>query len=517
LAIAANTNAFPERSRALRECVDPYIQVVDKKSTCNFTGLNLLDVWRYFRHTWSMTYNSTPGRKMFFLVRDRAAPNHPVIGIGALGSAIVQLARRDAWIGWTADGIVDRLNREPTSQWARWIKGSLDELLCNVRKDDILRLARIRPSELAHPTSDTIQRLRSLAQRHRAKHRMLPQRKRHKEASGHSQVDWQRQSSTHLFRAKRAETLVELLEARRRLADSGLLAKPTVTTLKAALADRSGVRAIQSITRFVKAAHVGVDMMDITVCGAVAPYNALLGGKLVALLLTSSEVVQAYNQKYRSASSVIASSMAGKSIRRSPRLVLMGTTSLYGTASSQYNRLRIPAEQIDAETDLAYRAVGSTEGYGSYHFSKRTTVLLNEAVARRNNGHKVHSIFGEGVNPRLRKVRGALDVLGLPSDALLQHGSSRLIYMVPLATNFREILLGRDKKPRYLSGGLGMERISSYWLERWLSGRIERDGVLDEVAAHTLAYPIRHGARVPLADIAAIPDPAFGGGEHAET
>jgi len=36
---------------------------------------------------------------------------------------------------------------------------------------------------------------------------------------------------------------------------------------------------------------------------------------------------------------------------------------------------------------------------------------------------EVNSGFGEGVNPRLRKIRGALAELGLPQDELLEHGT----------------------------------------------------------------------------------------------
>jgi len=39
-------------------------------------------------------------------------------------------------------------------------------------------------------------------------------------------------------------------------------------------------------------------MMDITTCGAVAPYNHLLGGKLVSMLICSPEVVEYYKDKY---------------------------------------------------------------------------------------------------------------------------------------------------------------------------------------------------------------------------
>ena len=71
-------------------------------------------------------------------------------------------------------------------------------------------------------------------------------------------------------------------------------------------------------------------MMDIIICGAVAPYSVLLGGKLVCLLLTSSELVGFYRERYGEQASIIASSMKGEAVVRPPNLVLLATTSLYG-------------------------------------------------------------------------------------------------------------------------------------------------------------------------------------------
>ena len=53
----------------LRKVVDPYVQVVNNTDRCRHTGLRLGDIWRYFRHTWSNQYTSTPGRTMLVLVR----------------------------------------------------------------------------------------------------------------------------------------------------------------------------------------------------------------------------------------------------------------------------------------------------------------------------------------------------------------------------------------------------------------------------------------------------------------
>src|SRR5947207_1175477 len=137
----------PERLEEIRRCVNPYIQVVEPRATCNFTGLKLTDVWRYFRHTWNTTYFSTPGRKVWFLVRDRAAPNHPVVGIGAFGSAIIQLAPRDRWIGWNSDGFVAKIREEPTVAWARWLQSSLKTLVSSIFVSDFRSEGVIRKSE----------------------------------------------------------------------------------------------------------------------------------------------------------------------------------------------------------------------------------------------------------------------------------------------------------------------------------------------------------------------------------
>jgi hypothetical protein len=84
-------------------------------------------------------------------------------------------------------------------------------------------------------------------------------------------------------------------------------------------------------------------VVDVSICGAIHPYNELLGGKLVALVLHSKEVRDLYEGQYGERISLIASQMAGRPIRRSARLKVLTTTSLYGVGSSQYNRLKLRA------------------------------------------------------------------------------------------------------------------------------------------------------------------------------
>lgn len=489
----------------LAETISPYIELVIEDAWCPHTGLYLRDVWRYFRHTWVKTYNSLPGRSMMLLVRDAAARNHPLIGIAALGSAVAQQKIRDEWIGWDQDTFVQKVLQGPSREYGRWILESLDGLIKARYVDDLFGEGICHLIDIDYPTDPVIERLLKESEKAIGQHRLYPRAAHHKAQQAHSAEEgkWEEQARTGLFRSKRCKTLAQLLRIRQIFQGSGLKSG-SKEELEQALGCAPFRNALGQLVRMVKAEHVGIDMMDIVVCGAVAPYNVLLGGKLVCMLLCSPEVVKFYARRYGEQVSVIASSMKGSAVVRPPRLVLLSTTSLYGAGSSQYNRVRIPCDRIGgaAGEHVEYLALGTSRGYGTYHLSSISTEIAEKLVERRKSGRQVNSIFGEGANPRMRKMREAFDRVGLPSNEVLCHGNPRVVYGVALARNFRETLLGLDKTPSYylpLSNDREQTReISDYWRERWLVGRIGRPGILEEVTKHTLAYPVNHGARVVL-------------------
>jgi hypothetical protein len=106
------------------------------------------------------------------------------------------------------------------------------------------------------------------------------------------------------------------------------------------------------------------------------------------------------------------------------------------------------------------------------------------------------------VNPRLRKIRDGLNLLGLPTDELLNHGAPRLVYGVVLAHNAREYLLGRERTPKFIltpkDARAFSGHVARWWLMRWVVPRLASDAILARVARHTLIHPVRHGARVEL-------------------
>jgi hypothetical protein len=463
---------------ALAAVIDPYVQVIQGEERCELTGQRLRDIWRYFRHTWANAYKTVPGRSMMILVRDRAAEHHPVIGLAAISSAAVQIRDRDLWIGWHPESMGDA-HLAPTDALATWTERVIEEGLGAVLVDDLIADGLLSAEELTAPTDRAIAALRELAASSRRDHHADEE----VEGSSPDAQDWARLALTPLFRSKRALVLAELLELRRTLRAAWGELPPSGAALRKLAETGEGRRTLRRLLRKAKSDRVGLHLADITVCGAVPPYGDLLGGKLVCAMLMSPEVREAWRLRYQGTPSIIASSVAGRPITRPSELVLLTTTSLYGR-SSQYNRIVVPGDAlgIAPEQRLRYERLGMSEGYGTDHFSAATVDALSTLVEHERGFQRVNSVFGEGVNPRMRKIREGLEVLGVPTDKLLLHGNQRELYGVPLAENFREYLAGVDDTPRFLlpaeQATEMTERIAAWWRERWLRPRAQRAEVL---------------------------------------
>ena len=222
---------------------------------------------------------------------------HPVIGIAALGSPIVQIKERDDWIGWQSKPLLTRSLKAHTGY------GSLGSSPYGsgnweIYLDDLLEDGLYWPSLWSAPTQDAIDRLRKEAEARRNDHRRFVMRaefKRNVDA-GDSEA-WRQRAESDLFRSKRCLALADLLRSRAALA-SFVQPVPSRAGLADGLADPEGRRAVADIVRRAKAEAIGTEMADLTVCGAIAPYNALLGGKLVSMLSVSPSITRAYRDRY---------------------------------------------------------------------------------------------------------------------------------------------------------------------------------------------------------------------------
>lgn len=475
--------------------IRPYIQIVDS-GKCDLTGFQLHDIWRYFRHTWSNAYFTVPGRSMPILIRDAAMPDHPVIGLAAISSPVVQIAERDQWIGWDTDAFLDEVRKCPSDKIATWLAHRIEAQLSEIYVDDLLHDNVLQPRDLRCPSAEVIALLRADAERHRQKHHRTPLR----EVRQIGQDPWLERSTSPLFRSKRSAALADTLEAASALRPF-LSPEPSAEGLRNALRDKKAVAQIRRLVRRARGERVGTVIADLTVCGAVAPYNALAAGKLVGALAVSPKVIDAYRTKYARPSE-IASSMAGRSIERESRLSFISTTSLYGSGSSQYNRLRWPADVMGGskEEQISFTELGRSRSFGTSQFSDETVEALVRLSRVKGATVRVNSVFGEGVSPRLRKVRLGLAALGWPTSELLKHGRARIIYGVKLVENLRDYSLGIDADPHYLldPGMVDEASTANWWFERWGERRSAQSAVLETMRRHSLVRPITHGARVHL-------------------
>jgi hypothetical protein len=497
--------------KVLCDLVRPYIQFVHAASNCAITGLPLQDIWRYFRHTWTNPYESVPGRSMLFLVRDGAAPNHPVMGIGAISSAAVQLDARDRFIGWLGEDIVAECQRNPDPEYADWALATIDKALKAIYRQDFLEKG-ILPAKLPKQMPQSvIAKLQKLAAKARDDHYAragATQNKANGDASGVKAADWQKYARSSLFTSKRAREIAALLETRNTL-QSAFDGVAKAKRLEALFASGAGRAAFSKVVRLARSMTVGTEIADLTVCGAVPPYNALLGGKLVAMLAASPEVVLEYRQRYQSLPSIIASSMAGRAIVRPANLVFIGTTSLYGERPNQYDRTSYPCDVIGGPRgeSVRYRYLTShgrsrTSGVGTFQFGRDTKAAVEKYLSSTTNGRRVNNVFGEGTSPKLRSLRDGLNTLGMSSDEMLQHGIEKVVYGATLVANTAKYLLRLDDVPHYLfsldEAQASTAKIAQHWFERWAAARMERSETSTKLLAHTLVRPVRHGARVLL-------------------
>jgi hypothetical protein len=499
-------NVLPEEKRlaALDKEIKPYIQYAEPKKRCEETGYRLTDIWRYFRYTWTMEYRGIPGRSMSFLIRDAAAPHHPVIGIASLGSVAMSLEIRDEELGWESKTFLKMLNKTSKKRHAEWLLDVLERIIDEMYKDDFFGEGILSLSQIQYPTEITVQKLKDLNTAAVEAHRRSPAREILGLANKSPDTieDWTDVAKTDLYRSKRAKLLADMLNVRRVWQEHGFT-EPTVKALRKGLKEKAFGEAVKQLVRRRQSEKAGIDLMDINICGAVAPYNHLLGGKLVAMLLCSRELGKLYESRYSAAPSIIASGMCGKPTIREPRLVALTTTSLYSIGSSQYNRIKIPASELGLSSSnfIEYKKIGFTKGFGTFHFSKATAKACDQLMADRGI-KRVNHFFGEGPSPTLRKLRFGFAELGLPNGVLTKHGYRRVAYLVKLASNALEYSLGIDPEPKFFVRKKDEKKmsdlISAFWMKRWLSKRIQRPETLAAVRDHSLAYPIEHGAQVPI-------------------
>lgn len=198
------------------------------------------------------------------------------------------------------------------------------------------------------------------------------------------------------------------------------------------------------------------NVMDAFVLGAVPPYSYLLGGKLIALLVSSDEVRKAFSRKYGKTSTLITE----RSLRS--RLLLVTTTSALGR-SSIYNRIRFGGRTV-------FESIGYTRGSGEFHFSNGLYADIRRFAEANCKPTAKQERWGNGFRSRREVVRKTLIELGLSGD-WLYHGLEREVFAVSMAQNSRQVLNGQASRAQWHHTSVSV--LGEWYRQRWMVPRAQ--------------------------------------------
>ena len=197
-------------------------------------------------------------------------------------------------------------------------------------------------------------------------------------------------------------------------------------------------------------------IMDAFVLGAIPPYSMILGGKLVATSLMSSNIRQDFSKKYEGSVSIISGNVFNG------KLAAITTASALGK-SSIYDRIKVPRSS-------AFFHIGWSKGSGEFHFTNGLYEEMFKLVSNRVKWTK-NPLWGNGTRNRRVVVQQALRMMDLPSK-LIYHNIPRELFMVPLGSNTVKFLQGKSREIGYYK--ISNADLFKYSLDRWVIPRSQR-------------------------------------------
>jgi len=188
--------------------------------------------------------------------------------------------------------------------------------------------------------------------------------------------------------------------------------------------------------------------------GALPPYNQMLGGKLVALALTSNEIRDVYKSKYGNCTTLL------KERKINSDLLFLTTTSAFGR-SSIYNKLNYNEEKVAI-------SLGYTKGSGTFHIPEDIYIEIKEFL--RFNNIDVSTTFGKGPSRKLKLLDIAFSLLKLKN--FTYHHIPREYFLFPLVSNLSEII-ENNSVPLFYERPF--DTLVDYWKKRWCIPRVARN------------------------------------------
>src|SRR3989338_8542766 len=188
--------------------------------------------------------------------------------------------------------------------------------------------------------------------------------------------------------------------------------------------------------------------------GALPPYNNLLGGKLVAAMMSTDYVRRKFKEKYAK----IKTLMKDRSIPAD--LLFITTTGAYGK-SCVYSRFKMNGVEMA-------KFLGYTNGTGSFHIPN---FLYEDLILYLKKLHyDVQRGYGNGPSRKVRLIDQALTLLGFKNG--INHSIKRSVYLFPFAKNINAVI-NKGEKPQW--NKRSQKQVADFWKQRWAIPRAEKD------------------------------------------
>ncbi len=470
-----------EKISAIKEIIQPEIEFPNAKDKCDVTGISTNSIWKYFRYGWTLPQKSIPARTLQFMVRNKAMKNKPVMGIGSLTNAVLNLNDRDKKIGLNPRENLKRISESKEfyelfrSNSTKVLKNALqntrsDDFDLDLQKDDESKISLMKYQ------LDKLQELRNEELSGKIKKsdnitaRNIPKLE-------NGQFDWKKRSEQALFKLKRATKIYEILSSRKFFSENNYEdIKDDIYSSSDSGEIKNGAlySAVYVVNNLIKGDVLSENIFDLNVCGGIQPFSPLLAGKLVALSIFSSEIRNELSSRYKDMESEIASSTAGRAFIRQIKPLGFTTTSLYETGSSQYNRLYFE----NSKTKYKWEEIGMSEGSSNVYFSSKLSAILTSYLKKHKGFTRSNAIFGEGAGAAFRKINEAMRLMGIDSSIILNHKSKRIIYAAMMSEN----LDFASRSEYQIKYDCSFEEIVDFWMQRYLLMRIENNEVLKNIS-----------------------------------
>lgn len=188
--------------------------------------------------------------------------------------------------------------------------------------------------------------------------------------------------------------------------------------------------------------------------GSLPPYNDVLGGKLIASLLTTDKIRKDFAKKYRNKRTLLENRILPSN------LLFITTTGAYGK-SSVYNRLKFNGEPVA-------KFIGYSKGTGTFHIPNSLFEALIDYLESENVN--VGRGYGNGPSRKLRLVDEAMSRLGIKNGN--KHGVQRAVYLFPFVSNLQKVI-SREERPKWYQRSV--PEVTAFWKNRWAFPRAEKN------------------------------------------